>query len=110
MIISFADNFSLAFVYHTTDLSDEFGRPFFGLVKPSTRNRKRNFKARIFLHIFFKEIKHRSIRFIGDFSKNSLVGLAAIIMIMEIIRIVADIKNRIFAIADWLMNMWVVLR
>ena len=44
------------------------------------------------------------VAFLGDFFENAFVGLATGRSVVKIVSGVADVKNRIFAVADGLMN------
>ena len=45
------------------------------------------------------------VGFGSDFSKNAFVGLATIVMVVKIIVGIRNIKNRVFSITDWLVDM-----
>ena len=48
-------------------------------------------------------MQHWIVAFIGNFFEDTFIGLSAVVIIIEIVMVVANIKNRIFAIANWLM-------
>jgi len=105
VIIGFADDFGLTPIYHALDLGDELGSPFFGLVEPGTGNAEGYLEAGTFLHVLFEQIEHRTIAFICNFPKDALIALATVVLIMEIVGIIAYVKNRVLSIADRLMDM-----
>ena len=104
MVKSFADDFDFAGRDHAPNLFDKGIIPFFSLFEPGAGDGKRNFKIAVGAEIFFEQVEHWVITFGRDFFENALVGLTARKSVFKIIGIIADIKNRVFAIANRLVQ------
>ena len=104
MIISFSNNFDALGLDHATNLVDEVRSPFLSLFEPGAGDTEREFEIGIFGDVLLEEVEHRAITLIGDFIEDALIGLTSVVLVFEIIMVVTNIKNRVFAITNWLMN------